>query len=32
MLDTSTGHPVKDQTLVMHLSDLRSQIAKGGQQ
>jgi hypothetical protein len=32
MLDTSTGHAVKDQTLVMLLSDLRSQIAKGGKQ
>jgi hypothetical protein len=31
MLDTSTGHPVKDSTLVMRLSDLRSQI-KGGKQ
>ena len=27
MLDPKTGHPVKDQTLVMRLSDLRSQIA-----
>jgi len=26
MLDTSTGHPVKDETLVMKLSALRSQI------
>jgi hypothetical protein len=32
MLDTSTGHPVKDETLVMKLSDLRAQIAKGGKQ
>ena len=29
MLDTTTGRPVKDQTLVMKLSDLRKQI-KGG--
>jgi hypothetical protein len=27
MLDPKTGHTVKDQTLVMRLSDLRSQIA-----
>lgn len=27
MLDARTGHAVKDQTLVMRLSDLRSQIA-----
>lgn len=26
MLDSRTGHPVKDQTLVMRMSDLRSQI------
>jgi len=26
MLDTASGQPVKDQTLVMHLSDLRTQI------
>lgn len=32
MLDTHTGRPVKDETLVMRLSDLRSQIAKGGNQ
>ena len=30
MLDSRTGQPVKDQTLVMRLSDLRTQIAKGG--
>ncbi|HEY7389516.1 MAG TPA: hypothetical protein VH640_13465 [Bryobacteraceae bacterium] len=28
MLDRATGHQVKDQTLVMNLSDLRSRIAK----
>jgi hypothetical protein len=28
MLDRATGHQVKDQTLVMNLSDLRSLIAK----
>lgn len=28
MLDPATGHQVKDQTLVMNLSDLRSLIAK----
>ena len=27
MLERGTGRPVKDQTLVMHLSELRSQIA-----
>ena len=27
MLEQSTGHPVKDQTLVMNLSDLRALIA-----
>jgi hypothetical protein len=27
MLDSRTGHPVKDQPLIMHLSDLKSQIA-----
>ena len=32
MLDTNTGHPVKDQTLVMKLSDLRTQIGKGASQ
>jgi hypothetical protein len=32
MLDGNTGHPVKDQTLVMKLSDLRTQIAKGASQ
>jgi hypothetical protein len=26
MLDSKTGHPVKDQTLVMRMSDLRAQI------
>lgn len=31
MLDTTTGRPVRDQTLVMKLSDLRRQI-KGGAQ
>ena len=29
MLDSRTGHPVKDQILVMRLSDLRKQIAQG---
>jgi hypothetical protein len=29
MLDRATGRPVKDQTLVMRLSDLRRQIAVG---
>jgi hypothetical protein len=29
MLDRTTGRPVKDQTLVMRLSDLRRQIAIG---
>jgi hypothetical protein len=28
MLDPATGHQVKDQTLIMNLSDLRSVIAK----
>ena len=28
MLDASSGHPVKDDTLIMHLSELRSRIAK----
>ena len=32
MLDATTGHPVKDQTLVMKLSDLRAQITRGVQQ
>ena len=32
MLDRRTAHPVKDETLVMKLSDLRAQIAGGGQQ
>jgi hypothetical protein len=32
MLDSVTGHPVKDQTLVMRLSELRAQIAQGGKQ
>jgi hypothetical protein len=32
MLDTNTGHPVKDQTLLMKLSDLRIQIGKGAKQ
>jgi hypothetical protein len=27
MLDPRTGRPVKDETLVMRMSDLRSQIA-----
>ena len=27
MLDRTTGRPVKDQTLTMRLSDLRSKIA-----
>lgn len=27
MLDSKTGHPVKDETLVMRMSDLRRQIA-----
>ncbi|SPE22539.1 conserved exported hypothetical protein [Candidatus Sulfopaludibacter sp. SbA3] len=27
MLDPKTGHPVKDETLAMRMSDLRSQIA-----
>jgi len=27
MLDSQTGRPVKDQTLTMHLSELRSQIS-----
>ena len=31
MLDAA-GHPVKDQTLVMKLSDLRAQISRGGNQ
>lgn len=31
MLDTATGRPVKDKTLVMKLSDLRRQV-KGGAQ
>ena len=29
MLDSSTGRPVKDRTLNMHLSELRSRIASG---
>lgn len=29
MLDTTTGHPVKNKTLVMKMSDLRTQIGKG---
>src|SRR5690242_19051975 len=28
MLDRGTGHPVKDQTLTMSLSDLRSRVAR----
>jgi hypothetical protein len=31
MLDTGTGHPVKDQTIVLKLSDLRAQV-KGASQ
>jgi hypothetical protein len=27
MLDRGTGHPVKDQPLIMHLSELRSRIS-----
>jgi hypothetical protein len=29
MLDSSTGRPVKDQTLTMHLSQLRTRISSG---
>ena len=32
MLDPGSGRPVKDETLIMRLSDLRAQIAKGGRQ
>jgi hypothetical protein len=32
MLDSRTAQPVKDQTLVMALSQLRSRIAKGAAQ
>jgi hypothetical protein len=32
MLDRRTARPVKDETLVMKLSDLRARIATGGQQ
>ena len=29
MLDRQTGRPVKDETMVMRLSELRTRIAKG---